>query len=69
MGMFGNGACTKNLNTGEYQRIIRYHVIKRDFPGNNVNRQVMWWQQDGAPAHTSNVTLQYLRSQFLKSHV
>ena len=24
----------------------------------------MWWQQDGAPAHTSNVTLQYLRGQF-----
>ena len=27
--------------------------------GNN-----MWWQQDGAPAHTSNVTMQYLREQF-----
>ena len=24
----------------------------------------MWWQQDGASAHTSNVALQYLRGQF-----
>ena len=64
MGMFTNGACTKNLNTGEYQRIIRYYVIQRDFPRNNVNRQVMWWQQDGAPAHMNNVTLKYLRGQF-----
>ena len=24
----------------------------------------MWWQQDGAPPHTSNATMQYLRGQF-----
>ena len=54
-----------NLNTREYLRIIRYHVIQRAFPRNNINRQVMWWQQDGAPAHKSNNMLeQYLRGQF-----
>ena len=53
-----------NLNTREYLRIIHYHVIQRDFLRNNINRQVMWWQQVGAPTHTSNVTLQYLRGQF-----
>ena len=37
---------------------------QRDLPRNNINRQVMWWQQDGAPAHTNNVTLKYLRGQF-----
>ena len=25
---------------------------------------MMWWQQDGAPAHTSNASLRYLRGQF-----
>ena len=53
-----------NLNTREYLQIIRYHVIQRDFPRNNINRQVMWCQQEGVPARTSNVTLQYLRGQF-----
>ena len=24
----------------------------------------MWWQQDGAPCHTSNATMHYLRGQF-----
>ncbi len=24
----------------------------------------MWWQQDGAPSHTSNAIMQYLRAQF-----
>ena len=24
----------------------------------------MWWQRDGAPAHTSHATMQYLRGQF-----
>ena len=53
-----------NLNTREYLPIIRYHVIQRGFPRKNINRQVMWWQQDGSPAYTSNVTLQYLTGQF-----
>ena len=53
-----------NLNTREYLRIIRHHVIQRDFPNININRQVMCWQQNGAPAYTSNITLQYLRGQF-----
>jgi hypothetical protein len=46
----------RNLNTREYLRIIRYHVIQRDFYVHNIDRNNMWWQQDGAPAHTSNAT-------------
>ena len=53
-----------NLNTRAYLRIIRYYVIQRDFSRNNINRQVMWWQQDGASAHKTDVALQYLRDQF-----
>ena len=30
-----------NLNTREYLRVKRYHVTQRDFPRNNINRQVM----------------------------
>ena len=44
---------------------MNYHVIHRDFPSNNINRQVMWWQQDGEPAHKSNVALEYVRGEFL----
>jgi hypothetical protein len=54
----------RNLDTREYLRIIRYHVIQRDFHVHNIDRNNMWWQQDGAPAHTSNATMQYLRGQF-----
>ncbi|CAB4042592.1 Hypothetical predicted protein, partial [Paramuricea clavata] len=52
-----------NLDSREYLRIIRYHVIQRDFRETN-NRRVMWWQQDGAPCHISNATMRYLRRQF-----
>ena len=31
---------------------------------NDIDRNVMFWQQDGAPSHTSNATMQYLRGQF-----
>ena len=62
--VIGPHSIQENLNTREYLRIIRYHVIQRDFLRNNINRQVMWWQRDGAPGHTSNITLQYLRGQF-----
>ena len=40
------------------------YVIQKDFSRNNINRQVMRWQQDGVPAHKSDVALQYLRGQF-----
>ena len=52
------------MDTREYLRIIRYNVIQRDFNRHNINRDVMWWQQDGAPAHTSNASMRYLRGQF-----
>lgn len=52
------------MNTQEYLRIIRYSVIQREFRQNNINRAVTWWQQDGAPAHTSNASIRYLRGQF-----
>lgn len=54
----------RNLDSREYLRIIRYHVIQRDFREHNIDRRVMWWQQDGAPCHTSNATMRYLRGQF-----
>ena len=54
----------RNLDTREYLRIIRYNVIQREFHIHNIGRNNMWWQQDGAPAHTSNATMQYLRGQF-----
>ena len=53
-----------NLNTREYIRIIRYHVVQGDFRRLDINRENMWWQQDGAPAHTSNQALHYLRGRF-----
>ena len=52
-----------NLDT-EYLRIIRYYVIQREFHIHNIDRNSMWLQQDGAPAHTSNATMQYLCGQF-----
>ena len=36
----------------------------RDFRANNINQNSIWWQQDGAPSHTSNETINYLRRQF-----
>lgn len=43
----------KNLDSWEYLRILLYHVIQRDFRTYNINRHVMWWQQDGAPCPIS----------------
>ena len=54
----------RNLATSEYIRIIRYHVIQRDFHIFNTDKNNMWWQQDGAPAHASHAKMQYLRGQF-----
>ena len=54
----------RNLDSREYLQIILYHVIQRDFRTYNINRHVMWWQQDGAPCHTSNAAMHYLRAQF-----
>ena len=54
----------RNLDTREYIRIIRYNVIQRDFHTHNIDRDSMWWQQDGASCHTSNATMRYLRGQF-----
>lgn len=62
--IFGPHFVEGNLDQQEYIRIIRYHVIQRDFREQNINRDIMWWQQDGAPAHTSNRAIQYLRGQF-----
>ena len=53
-----------NLDTREYMRIIRYNVIQREFPVHNIDRNSMWWQQDGASCHTSNATIRYLQGQF-----
>ncbi len=53
-----------NLDSREYLRIIRYNVIQREFAALDINQENVWWQQDGAPAHTSNQTMQYLHGRF-----
>ena len=62
--IFGPHVVRGRLDTREYIRIIRYNVIQREFPRYGINQEMMWWQQDGAPAHTSNASLRYLRGQF-----
>ena len=37
----------RNLDTREYLRIIRYHLIQRDFHMFNVNKIITWLQRDG----------------------
>ena len=51
-------------DTREYIRIVRYNVVQRDFRRLNINRREVWWQQDGAPSHTSNQAIRYLQGQF-----
>ena len=57
--VFGPHFVERNLDTREYLRLIRYHLIQRDFHVHNIDRHAMWWQQNGATAHTSNATMQY----------
>eukprot|EP00111_Clytia_hemisphaerica_P017991 TCONS_00053258-protein len=63
--IFGPHVVRNRLDTREYLRIVRYNVVQREFARNNINQNIMWWQQDGAPSHTSNATLQYLRGRVL----
>ena len=62
--IFGPHVVRGRLDTREYIRIIRDNVNQREFPRYGINQEMMWWQQDGAPAHTSNASLRYLRGQF-----
>ena len=62
--VFGPHFVSGNLDTREYLRIVRYNVIQQDFARQNINRFVTWWQQDGAPAHKSNTSINYLRGCF-----
>ena len=70
LGLTGHGDISgphfaeNNLNTREHLRIIRYNVVQRYFVNKGIDRNAVWWQQDGAPAHTSNESMQYLRGQF-----
>ena len=70
MGVTGNGLVLGphfiqgRLDTREYLRIIRYHVIQREFVRLGINKANSWWIQDGATPHTSNASLRYLRGQF-----
>lgn len=62
---FGSTLCSrKSWHQKVSIRIIRYNVVQRDFPVNNIDWNVMFWQQDRAHSHTSNVTMQHFRSQF-----
>lgn len=62
--VFGPYFIRGTMNTREYLRIIRYNVIQRDFPSLNINKDNIWFQQDGAPPHTADATISYLSSQF-----
>ena len=53
-----------HLDTREYLRIVLYNVVQRDFRNHNIDNVTTWWQQDGAPAHTSNASMRYLNGQF-----
>lgn len=53
-----------SLNTREYLRIVRYNVVQREFLQLGINQREIWWQQDGAPAHTSDISMTYLRGRF-----
>ena len=35
------------LDTQEYLRIVRYHVVQQELRRHGINRVNMWWQQDG----------------------
>ena len=62
--VFGPHFARGNLDTREYLRIVRYNVIHQDFAWQIINRFVTWWKQDGANAHTSNASINYLRGRF-----
>ena len=62
--IFGPHFVQGTLDTTEYLRIIRYHVIQREFREQGIEKERMWWQQDGASAHTSNRSIRYLQTQF-----
>ena len=54
----------RTLNTREYLRIVRYNVVQGDLLALGVDMGQLWWQQDGAPAHTSDTAMRYLQGQF-----
>lgn len=62
--IFGPHVVRGKLDTREYLRIVRFNVVQRKFQRHGVNQRNVWWQQDGAPAHTSNRSLRYLQGQF-----
>ena len=53
LGLMGNGNVLGphfvqgNLNQREYLRIVRYHVVQEDLRNQEVEREFLWWQQDG----------------------
>ena len=53
-----------NHTAREYLKIVRYNVIQRDFRANNIKQNFIWWEQDGAPSHTNNETINYLGRRF-----
>ena len=55
--VLGSHVVHGNLDTQEYVRVIRHHVIQRDFQQHQINRYLMWWQKDGAPAHTHTLVM------------
>ena len=54
-----------NLNSRECLRIIRDNVIQRDFRLHGIDKNTVWWQQDGASSHASNATIDTFVGNFL----
>ena len=52
------------LNGPGYHRLLQYSVLPelRRWNGGNLDR--LWWQQDGATVHVTDVNMRYLDTQF-----
>ena len=52
------------MNGQRYHSLLQYHALPELKAWNNGNLDNLWWQQDGAPCHVTNVNMRYLDSQF-----
>jgi inhibitor of nuclear factor kappa-B kinase subunit alpha len=53
-----------SMNGQRYHSLLQYHVLPGLKAWNNGNLDNLWWQQDGAPCHVTNINMRYLDSQF-----
>ena len=48
------------MNSQRYHALLQYHVLPELRNWNGGNLDGLWWSQDGAPCHVSNLNMQYL---------